>query len=329
MNFQELRNLTDSFMAARILQVAVNLKIFDLTASESPTVRGISRTLKTDERATELFCNALAGMGLLEKRDGMFSNTEVSQKYLVTSSPYYWGWIIRHNYSAWKTWGELENVLKTGKSFVKKIDREYTEKDHENFIMGMHSIVSARGDADLMAGKLNLSGCKKLLDVGGGPGTFSIKFCEKYPNLSATVFDFPETENILMKNVGRFQEVSGRIDFAGGDFNSNDLPAGFDLVFISNIIHSLDEEQCARLMKKAYQSLNNGGQIVVKDHIMNEDFTMPVNGAIFSIHMLIHTRGRDYSFIEISRWLAEAGFSNINMLELPEDTQYQVMVASK
>lgn len=329
MNFQELRNLTDSFMAARILQVATELKLFDITASEARTAKGIADTLKTDVRATELFCNALSGMGFLEKREGKFSNTEASQKYLVTSSPLYWGWIIRHNYNAWKTWGHLEEVLKTGKSYVKKVDREYTDEDHENFIMGMHSIVSVRGDADLMADKLDLQECKSVLDLGGGPGTFSISFCRKHPNLKAVIFDFPETEKVFRKNISKYPDVKDRLSFISGDMLVDNFPRGFDLVFISNIIHSMTEEQNILIMKKAYEAIRPGGKIVVKDHIMDEDMTTPANGAIFSIHMLIHTKGRDYSFNEVSNWLTVAGFSDIKTQGLPADTQYQVVIARK
>lgn len=329
MNFEELRKLTNAYMPARLLQVAVKYDLFDILASESRTANGIAEVLKTEERATELFCNALAGMGLLEKRENKFSNTEVSQKYLVSAAPLYWGWIVKHNYPIWDSWGKLEDVLKTGESLANKMDRQFVDKDHENFIMGMHSIVTARGDADLMAEKLDLTNCKKMLDLGGGPGTFPIAFCKKCPELKATIFDLPETEKIAKKNLSRYSEVKDRIDFISGDFLEDDLPAENDLVFISNIIHMLNEEQNAKLMEKAYKALNSGGMVVVKDHIMNEDLTKPEFGAIFSIHMLIHTQGRDYNTKEISDWLTSAGFSTISEMDLPKDTPFGVVVGNK
>jgi predicted O-methyltransferase YrrM len=329
MDFAELRKLTNAYMPARLLQVAVKLNLFDVLASESRTSKGIADVLKTEKRATELFCNALAGMELLEKREGIYSNTELSQKYLVSSAPLYWGWIVKHNYPIWDSWGKLDEVLKSGTPAVNEADRRYTEEDHENFIMGMHSIVTARGDADFMAERLNLSGCKKVLDLGGGPGTFSIGFCSKYPDIHATIFDFSETEKMFRKNISRYPDVKEGLDFVAGNILTDPLPTGYDLVFISNIIHSMSEEQNALMMKKAFDSLNPGGQIVIKDHVMSEDLTKPVEGAVFAIHMLIHTPGRDYSFKEISAWLTDAGFSNITSLNLPKDIPFGIVVGQR
>ena len=80
MNFKDLSGIVGAYKASRILHVAAELKIFDVVASEARTAGGIAEVLKTEPRATELFCNALAGMGLLEKTDGKFRNSEVSQR---------------------------------------------------------------------------------------------------------------------------------------------------------------------------------------------------------------------------------------------------------
>lgn len=329
MNFAELKQITDSFMACRALQVACSLRLFDILASESRTAKGIADALKTDQRATGLLCNALAGMGLLEKSNGRFSNTETSQKYLVTSAPLYYGWIIRHMGRLWNSWGKLPESIKTGNPAARPGTTEGQDRlDMEAFIMGMHSVITARGDVERLAECLDLKEAGSMLDLGGGPATFSIGLCQRFKALKATVFDLPEAIKIAGKNLARCHEVEGRIRLLEGDFLKDDLPAGFDLVLISNVIHMMNEEQNGGLMGKVHRSLNPGGRIVIKDHILNEDLTRPVHGALFSLHMLLHTGGRDYSFNEIRGWLDTAGFTKISLLKLPSDSPYGVVVGT-
>jgi hypothetical protein len=100
-----------------------------------------------------------------------------------------------------------------------------------------------------------------------------------------------------------------------GDYTRDELPKGFDLVFLSNIIHGETPKTNLALMRKVFDSLNPNGRIVIKDHIMDSSLTRPKAGAVFSLQMLLTTNGRDYSFDEVSDWLAQVGF--INVQEVP------------
>ena len=90
-----------------------------------------------------------------------------------------------------------------------------------------------------------------------------------------------------------------------------------------------NEEDNASLMKKAVASLNNGGRILVKDHILNEDLTLPPYGSVFSLLMLLHAEGRDYGYHEVKKWLEDAGCGEVFLLDLPVDTPYGVVVGVK
>lgn len=330
MNFERLKEMSEAYKASRIIQVACDLNVFDLVADGAKDHVEIAKKLSTDGRATMLLCNALAGMGLMKKREGRFSNSEVSSKYLVTSSPLYFGWIIRHNSNSWGSWGQLEGAIKSGKlvSGRAHMNKDDDELMHE-FIMGMHSLITARGDAELVVDRLNLSAARRLLDLGGGPATFSMTFCRRIQKLEAVVFDLPETVAIARENLAKNQDVKEKIGFVEGDFLKDELPRGFDVVFISNIIHMLNERENLALMKKAFGALNPGGRIVVKDHLLNEDLTLPSKGSIFSLHMLLHTNGRDYGFHEVREWLREAGCCETNVLDIPKGSPFELMVGVK
>ncbi len=329
MDFQDLRRLADSFMQVRTLQVATELKLFDVLASEARTAVGVAEALGLEPRATELFCNALTGMGLLEKRNGTFINSGLAERYLVTSAPQYFGWIIRHSANLWESWGRLAESLKSGKAVTDRKTAKRDDVEWEDFIMGMHSIIAARGDAKLLAEKIDAGSCQKMLDLGTGPGTFAITFCEHYPDLKADLFDLPDALKVTRKNVDRYSEIKDRVNLVEGDFTKDLLPQNNDLILASNIIHMLNEENNAILMKKAVDALNPGGQILVKDHILNEDLTLPTNGSVFSLHMLLHTEGRDYGYHEIKKWLEDAGCGEVFLLDLPNGTPYGVVVGVK
>ena len=82
-------------------------------------------------------------------------------------------------------------------------------------------------------------------------------------------------------------------------------------------------------MKKIYSALNPGGRIVIKDHIMDKSLTKPACGAIFSINMLLTTKGRDYGFHEIQGWLNEAGFNEVTLEALPQPMTSSIVAGKK
>lgn len=316
MDFTYLDNLNGAYAESRILHAAVELNIFDTIGDMSASAREVSEKLNTSERATELLLNALAAMNLLHKENNFFSLTEVAKKYLLSTSETCYTGMIRFESALWGVWGELAGGVRTGKP-VRTPDMYQTNPEEtECFIMAMHHLVTARGDADQIVDKLNLGGVHSILDIGSGPGTYPIAICKRHPHIHATIFDLPGTLEVTKKILTK-EGFDQQIRLIAGDYNKDPLPQGFDIVLMSNIIHSEDEATNKALLKKIYGSLNPGGRVVIKDHIMSEDLTKPACGAIFSIYMLLTTRGRDYGYHEVHRWLEEAGFTDTTLEELP------------
>ena len=328
MDFTYLDNLNGAYTESRILHAAVELNIFDTINDQLMSSNEISTILNTDERATTLLLNALSALNLLHKQDNLFSLTSLSKKYLLSGSETCYSSMIRFDASMWDVWGRLSQAVRTGKP-VRTPDMYQTNKeDTECFIMAMHHLVSARGDAGLLADRLNLEDVQSILDIGSGPGTYPIAMCRKYPRISATIFDLPGTLEIT-KKVLKKEGLDSRINLIAGDFNQDTLPQGFDMVFLSNIIHGEDEEANRTLMKKIYSALKPGGRIVIKDHIMDESLTKPACGAIFSINMLLTTKGRDYGFHEIQYWLDKAGFKEVTFEVLPPPMTSSIVIGKK
>jgi SAM-dependent methyltransferase len=328
MDFSELNRLSGGFILSRIIQVAVRIGIFDKIEARGTTSEEVASSINTSPRATELFLNALVAIRLLSKESGKYFNTAISRTYLVKNSPKYFGGMIIFEHNLWDMWGKLEESVRTGMPSRKPDMFQNTEDETEKFILAMHSLVKARGDAEVVSHLLDLGWANSLIDIGSGPGTYPIEFIKKYPQLAITIFDLPGTLRVTRKVLEEEHKI-GQISLFEGDYRKNKIPDGFDVAFLSNIIHSEDETTNQDLMKNIYEALNTGGLLIIKDHILNEDLTIPAVGAIFSITMLLATNGRDYSFKEVSTWLEKAGFKYIEWKQLSNTLESSLITARK
>lgn len=296
-----------SFASSRIILTANHYRIFDLLEDSGKSAAQVSRTLKTDGRATELLLNSLVAIGLLKKKAGRYRNDDVASRYLVSGRPGYQGDIMDHYSILWDNWSGLDKVVKTGKPSRRS-------SDHKSFILGMDNIAHQRA-GDVVAA-IDVRGIRSVLDLGGGPGTYTMAFARK--NIAATLFDAPETIKIarrLIKAAG----LQKMIVLKAGDFTKGDIGNGYDMIFISQIFHAYGPEACLALLRKCHASLNPGGRVVVQEFYLDETKTGPLQGAIFAMNMLVNTpEGRTYSPKEISSWMKKAGFRAIKTKLLGE-----------
>lgn len=309
---KELRKIWAGFWQSRALLTANNLGIFEHLKNKKTAIE-ISKILKTDKRATEIMLDALAGIGLLKKSGSTYTNTAIANRFLVKESLYYQGDIISHANTLWQNWSNLDTVIKTGKPAK-------AAKNHSAFIRGMHNISIIKAEEVIKA--IDLTGVKNALDLGGGPGTYCIELSKK--GISTTLFDQPETIKIA-KDIIKETKTKD-IELLGGDFFADDIGSGYDLVFISQVLHAFSEEDCIYIIKKAKDALNDGGRIIIQEFYINKKRTYPANSALFSINMLVNTDGgRCYSSPEIKKWLSAAGFKKISS-QLLDDT---VLISAK
>ncbi len=295
---KELRKIWGGFQGARVLLTANNYRVFDYLKKQKAAA-GLAKDIGADKRATEILLDALTGLGLLKKQKDQYKNSSLASQFLVSGSPYYQGDIIRHADTLWQNWSGLDNVVKTGKP-------HHVSHDHRAFILGMHNLAVLKASNVLKA--VGLKGVKKALDLGGGPGTYTIEMAKK--GISVTIFDTPETIEIA-KEVVKKSGVKN-INFLQGDFLADDFGRDYDLIFISQILHAYSEDDNIMVLKKCRNALNKNSRIVIQEFFIDKDRTHPVQAALFSINMLANTSGgRCYSPEEIKRWYLKTGFRKI------------------
>lgn len=311
-----LLELSGYFWKTCTLHAAVKLDVFTLIGDKSLTAEELAGNAGTDADAMTRLADALVSMALLSKKNDRYSNTPPSARFLSKSSPEYIGYMVLHHHYLVELWRRLDESVQTGKPVrVPGPDTDETGKDdaeREAFLMGMFN------NANLIAPNLvthvDLQSRRRLLDMGGGPGTYAIYFCRQYPNLTATVFDLPGTKPFAEKTIARFG-MTGRIDFQSGSYLDQELPAGYDAVWMSHILHGEGYDECVRMIEKAHRAMESGGIIIIHDFILTDSRTTPLFPALFSLNMLVATEnGRAYTESEIITMLETAGFTKIRRL---------------
>ncbi len=307
-NVGELLSVSSAYWRGCTLQAGVRLDIFTIIGKNRLSIAQISKNAKTDERATEFLLNGLAAMGLLEKNEDLYSNSNITVNHLSKDSPHYMGHIILHHHHILDGWAQLDQAVKNGAPVEK---RSYgAEAERESFLMGMFNL--AMNLAPHIAQQIDLKGRKHLLDLGGGPGTYALHFCLANPDLKATIFDKPTTRPFAEKTIASFN-LKDRFSFAGGDFNTDPITGGpYDVAWLSHILHSNGEKECQELIKKTKTQMSTGGLVIIHDFILNNTKDGPEFAALFSLNMLINNpRGRSYSEKEITSMMTGAGLNNI------------------
>jgi SAM-dependent methyltransferase len=318
LDFTRLMALAGGHAEARAIQAALKLGFFEALAATPRDAGGLAEATNCDRRATMLLANALTALGLLHKEGESFSLTAVASRLLLQGSSHYLGGMILFEESLWTTWGKLDEVVRCGRPARVPDMYQSDPVETDRFIRAMDSLVRARGDAIWTARFLDLSNARTIGDVGGGPGTYLLEFLNQWPGLRGILFDLPATlqitRQILDQRGGTARE---RLTLRELDYKRADIPGPLDVIFMSNIIHSEDEDTNASLMANCFRALEQGGLLVIKDHVMDTSLTVPAAGAVFSLYLLLTTNGRDYSFDEISQWLHAAGFVDLRLEALP------------
>lgn len=326
-NEQSLSEVSGSFWQTCTLQAAVKLDIFSFLGKEEKTALTIATDYHSDLRGMTSLLNALTAMGLLRKSDALFSNTDASSRFLVKQSAHYIGWRILHHHYLMPSWARLDEAVMKGEPVGAENVPTGHESQREAFLMAMFN--NATTASKKIVPFIDLAGRKTLLDLGGGPGTYAIQFCKKYPRLKAVVYDLPASEPYAEDTISRFQ-MRDRIKFAGGNFFEDDIPGEYEAVWISHVLHSSGPEECQGLIDKAVRVLQPGGLFLVHDFWLNESGDGPLFPALFALNMQVRTdRGRSYTESEVRLMLERAGLKRIHRLDLNVPNDSGVIVGKK
>ncbi len=299
------------FLKGRVILTAAELDLFTRLDKEQASADNLARGLECDRRCLTRLLDCLVALKLLSKQDGIYHNTErgslLSSEHPETELP-----MVLHLNGLWESWGGLTETVRTGTNPKRKPVTERGNDSLKAFIGAMH--VVGRGLSQKIADSYNLAPFRRLLDIGGATGTYTIAFLEKNPEMKAVLFDLPDVIPWAKERLGA-EGLLERVECVAGDFYKDELPKGCDLALLSAIIHQNSPEENLALYQKIHRAVLPGSTLLIRDHVMEPTRTHPPQGTLFAINMLVNTKGGDtYTFAEIKETLERAGFGEVKLV---------------
>ena len=309
----QLDQMLRCYMPSRCLLTALELDVFT-AVDGGATAEQAAVAIKASRRGTEALLNALVALGLLAKQEDRYHNTAETQRYFADGSKEGHRYGLIHIAHMWHRWSSLTEAVRMGvcpPSARADIIPEWTEQ----FIAGMQ--YNAQGRAPLVVAAVGTAGVRRILDLGGGSGIYSIAFAKASPEVRSQILDLAQVVPLTAGYVER-AGVSAQVSVRAGDMLEDDLGTGYDLVMLNAICHMFSAEQIQRLFGRIRRALAPGGRLVVQDFILDPDKTSPLQAALFSVNMLVGTEaGASYTEAEFTAWMTSAGLIDVRRIHLP------------
>lgn len=307
-------NLALGYQISQVLFTAINLNIFTILDGGPKDISEIAKAVESDEGSSKRLVNTLVALNLLEKRNGMFSNAKSASRCLVKGKKLYLGNTIHHNSNLWDFWRGLDGQVKSGKGRgpYEEYLRDFSHR-LEDYLAAMDDFAELK--ADTIANAISINNYKKMLDLGCGLGTYAEAFAARNQKLYCTIVDLEPNLVYTRKliNKSRYRE---RIRVSACQILEDELPgSGYDLIFISNLIHIYDKMDVKQIMEKAWNAASITGKIIIHDYILNRSEHGPLYASLFDLNMLVGTpNGKCYTILEIEDLLKSLGAKNIRQI---------------
>lgn len=318
-------------LAFRIVQAAIRLRVFEALEVGPLTVTQLAQQISANPHGTQMLLESLQALGYIRQQEGRYVNSAMTSKWMLNSAPKnvsvafeYWSTVLFNHFN------DLEETICRGQPAANYY--EYIEgHPEESQLFQSWLIAAARLGVDEIADKIKLPGtAKRLLDVGGGHGMYSIALCRRHPHLSATIFDAPQALKSAQVNIAS-EKLTDRITTQVGDFMHDDLGDGYDVALLFNIIHGLSPEQNVDLFRRVARALKPGARLVIGDQ-----FTGAVGGPavqavtqIFGLSFFQLLGARVYPFEDAAIWLSSTGFAQAQRIKLVKNPGISIILSTR
>ena len=317
-------------MAFKAVSTALKLDVFE-ALSDSPLASAeLAHRIEASERGTEVLLKALDAIGYLEKQNGRYANTAMTAKWMVRGSPHYIADMFSYSEGILERWGYLDEAIRRGETPTltwEWLDQHPDGWDNYNAAM----MATARmADPEVIAKvKLPVT-ARRLLDVGGGHGLHAINFCSRYPDLSATILDWPPTRKMAEANIAA-AGMDKRVSFREGDFWTDDLGSGYDVALLFNIIHMYLPDKNIELLRTVSGALNSGALLIIMDQMaLKASGPMAkASAGLIGLDLFVEVNGQTYAPAAVESWLEKAGFTNTGAILLRKSPGFALAVGTK
>jgi cyclopropane fatty-acyl-phospholipid synthase-like methyltransferase len=298
----------------RGVSIALRLGIFEVLQSGPKTANEIARKVNASSKGITLLLDALEPVGYLDKMGEQYANSSMTEKWMLQDSPT----TIAHLFLFFDTViersGYMETTIREGKPPVSGWEWfNQNPGSWEAYYAGM--LDGARLSAGEVVSKVYLnSQAGKLLDVGGGHGLYSVRFCQRYPHLHATIFDWPQALKVAEQTI-KDEGMGDRVKLQEGDMWEDDLGNGYDIALLFNVLHMYAQDKNIALIRRVSQALQTDGKMVIMDQVASKGRGSATKALarLQGLQLFNSVKGQTYPADDIAGWLAQAGFSNVKI----------------
>ena len=312
----EISKIAFGFMGSQALFTALDQQVFTHLADGALSAEEMAERTDLHRDRAETLLTALAGMGLVTVDDGRFSNSPAAEAFLVKGAKYDFGDYIRLQVGKqmYGLMGQLGGAVSGTLSEEETGSYEQWFSDPEEARLYSESQhAGSHGPARQMTRRVDLSGAKTLLDVGGGTGAYAITFCNAFPDLTATIVDFPNVAALGRSYVDE-AKLSDRISYVEGNALETEWPGGQDVILMSYLFSGVPGETHEGLMKHAFDCLAPGGTLLIHDFMVHADRSGPALAALWQLqHTAFTPEARSVDAEGLATELADAGFTDVTV----------------
>jgi hypothetical protein len=315
--------------SSAVLFAATELDVFSKLSAGPMTAAEVAAACGAKPEPTRFVLDACVTAGMIEREGEKYKNSPTSEFFLVRGKGAYIGDGLKYAEDLYPAWGRVAELMRTGKPVMppETILGDDPEKTRA-FVLAMHE--RAKGIGAVLPHGADLTGRKHLIDIGGGPGTYSVGLVRQTPGLRSTILDRPGVLAVTKELVAE-QGFSDRVSLRPADYLKDDFGSGYDVALLSGMMHRETPESCQLLLRKAFAALDPGGLVMVSDVFFDDDSkTSPPFATFFAINMMLTAEhGTCHARTEMAAWMKTAGFVNVEIKPLPPPNPHTLLFGTK
>lgn len=301
---EQIMGLASGFMVAKHLFAASELGVFEALADGPATLDALASRTGLTRRAARISADAMVALGLLERSGEHYRNGAAAARFLSGGGPADLRPFLRFwDRISYRTWESLAEALARGPTHeIFALE----EPEQQTASAGIEAIQA--GTAYALPSVVDLAQRRRLLDVGGGTGLWTIALVRHYPQLTATVLDLPVVADLARARVAD-AGLDGRVAVTAADALVDDLPEGHDAFLVANLAHYWSPETNITLLRRVRRVAEPGARLLLADFWTDPTHTEPLQAALMAGEFAVHLKEGDvYSVEEVRSWLPEAGW---------------------
>lgn len=321
---QKAKDLAMGYRKSAALFAAIDLGLFGMLGGDPLPLDEIAAGLGVPPRRLRALLDLLAFHGLLEKNPNGYA---ISATWLPLTDPRREDNLqsrYAHQVRLSRSWFLAGDVIRNDTRAANLPSME--KRDHKS-IEAFHRSLGVRGLMEVRAlvSEIQVPDAPRILDIGGGAGDLCRPFLERFPGSTAVLFETPDTAEFARRRI-RDSGLEKRFEILSGDFLTDELPYGFDLIILSNILHIYSESTAIELLTRLEKTAKPGGRLFIREIKIDDLRSGPESGVEFALNMAINTdEGDAYPLNRVMRWLSQTGWGKGREIGIDQETHYGIV----